>query len=244
MLTVLYPQIASYIERLSIGLWPLLFRNEPDPRLLIKTTKEMLLTARVNRGFKVYVIPINLSGQDTIGLISAFFDDEDEPLVIFTPIFEDEESRKLLDILKRETLDIHFFDEHNRELLGYTCELSCPPNAKERLTSPSLCPFELDMAKSAHTQMKQWFGLRTPEDDLAAISVGFRESHFADDLVILDARAENHLYPGGPSFSHSQFTLAALHLVIPNWSVKNPGLSRSETSQTYSEGCSSRARSS
>jgi len=120
MLTVLYPQIASYIERLSIGLWPLLFRNEPDPRLLIKTTKEMLLTARVKRGFKVYVVSINLSGQDTICLISAFFDDEDEPLVIFTPIFEDEESRKLMYILKRETLDIHFFDEHNRELLGYT----------------------------------------------------------------------------------------------------------------------------
>lgn len=204
MLTILYPQIVPYIESLSIGLWPLLFRDEHNPRLLIKTTKEALLAAKVNRGLKVYVIPIILSGRDTIGLISAFFDVQDEPLVVFTPIFEDEESRKLLDMLQRETLDVHFFDEHSREFLGYMCELTCPPDAKRRLTSPSLCPFELDLAKSAHTQMKQWFGLRTPEDDLAAISLGFRESHFADDLVILDARAENHLYPGGSSFSFSQ----------------------------------------
>jgi hypothetical protein len=204
MLTILHPQVIPYIQGLPIGLWPLPFKNGANPRLLIKTTKEMLLAAKVNGGFKVYVISITLSGQETIGLISAFFDVEDEPLVIFTPLFEDEETHKLINMLQLPTLDIHFFDEHSRELLGYTCELKCPGSTKDRLASPSFGPFELDLARSAHTQLRQWFGVRTPNDDIAAISIGFEESHFADDLVILDARPDNHLYPGGSSFSFSQ----------------------------------------
>jgi hypothetical protein len=73
LLTILHPQVIPYIQGLPIGLWPLSFKNKADPRLLIKTTKEMLLAAKVNGGFKVYVIPITLSGRETIGLISAFF---------------------------------------------------------------------------------------------------------------------------------------------------------------------------
>ncbi len=79
----------------------------------------MLLAAKVNRGFKVYVVPVTLASQETIGLVSAFFDDEDEPLVIFTPLFEEDRARDLIDVLKHSTLDIHFFDELGRELLGY-----------------------------------------------------------------------------------------------------------------------------
>ena len=204
MRTILHRQVIPYIQGLPIGLSPLSFKNQASPRLLIKTTKEMLLAAKVNSGFKVYVIPIPLSGQETIGLISAFFDVEDEPLVIFTPLFEDEETHKLINMLQLPTLDIHFFDEHSRELLGYTCELKCPASTKERLASSSFGPFELDLARSAHTQLRQWFGVRTPNNDIAAISIRFGESHFADDLVILDARPNNHLYPGGSSFSFSQ----------------------------------------
>lgn len=204
ILTILHPQVVPHVQGLPIGLWPLSFRNEADPKLLIKTTKEMVLAAKVNGGFKVYVIPITLSGQETIGLISAFFDVEDEPLVIFTPLFDEEETHKLINMLRLPTLDIHFFDEHSRELLGYTCELKCPANAKHRLASPSLCPFDLDLARSALAQLRRWFGVRTHDDDLTAISIGFRESHFADDLVILDARPDKHLFLGSPSFSFSQ----------------------------------------
>ena len=204
ILTILHPQVVPHVQGLPIGLWPLSFRNEADPKLLIKTTKEMVLAAKVNGGFKVYVIPITLSGQESIGVISAFFDVEDEPLVIFTPLFDEAETHKLINMLRLPTLDIHFFDEHSRELLGYTCELKCSANAKDRLTNPSLCAFEINLARSALDQLRRWFGVRTHDDDLAAISIGFGESHFADDLVILDARPDNHRFPGSPTFSFSQ----------------------------------------
>jgi hypothetical protein len=55
MLTILHPEVIPYIQGLPIGLWPLSFKNEATPRLLIKTTKEMLLAAKINDGFKIYV---------------------------------------------------------------------------------------------------------------------------------------------------------------------------------------------
>ena len=148
-------------------------------------------------------IPITLSGQETIGLISAFFDIEDEPLVIFTPLFQNKETHNLINMLQLPTLDITFSTSTVVSCWA-TCELKCPASTKDRLASPSLGLFELDLARSAHSQLRQWFGLLTPNDDIAAISIGFGESHFADDLVILDARPDNHLYPGGSSFSFSQ----------------------------------------
>ena len=59
--------------------------------------------------------------------MSAFFDVEDEPLVIYTPLFADDDTRKLINMLVLPTLDVHFFDEYGREWLGYTSSLTCPP---------------------------------------------------------------------------------------------------------------------
>jgi hypothetical protein len=164
----------------------------------------MLLAAKLNGGFKIYVVPLNLSGNDTIGLMSAFFDVQDEPLVIYTPLFADEDTRKLVDMLMLATLEVHFFDEQDREWLGYTSSVTCPTDAKDRIEKGHLLPFDLGLAKLAHTELNRWFATRTQRDDQDSISIDFRESHFADDLVILDAREGNHLYQGGESFSFSQ----------------------------------------
>jgi hypothetical protein len=204
MLTILHPESALFVHEIAIGLWPLSLPGDATPRLVIKTTKEMLLAAKVNGGFKIYAVPLIFSGKKTIGLMSAFFDVKDEPLVIYTPLFADDDTHKLIDMLMLPTLDVHFFDEHSREWLGYTSSLTCPPVAKDRMKEGRLLPFDLSLAKLAHTQLHQWFGTRTQIDDQDAISIDFRESHFADDLVILDARADNHLHQGGHSFSFSQ----------------------------------------
>lgn len=204
MLTILHPESARFAHNIGIGLWPLSLPGDATTRLVVKTTKEMLLAAKVNGGFKIYVVPLTLSGEETIGLMSAFFDVEDEPLVIYTPLFVDEDTSKLVDMLTQPTLDIHFFDEQGREWLGYTCSLTCPSIAKDRIERGCLLPFNLNLARLAQMQLRVWFGTRRQSDDQDAISVDFQESHFADDLVILDARPDNHLYQGGESFSFSQ----------------------------------------
>ena len=58
--------------------------------LIVKTMREIAATARLRKFFRFYLVPLRAGDVDTFGLISAFFDDYDEPLVIRTPLFNDE----------------------------------------------------------------------------------------------------------------------------------------------------------
>ena len=203
MLSVLNPEIVPIIQEYTIGLWPI-FGIGDRPKLIVKAVKEVLLAAKINRGFKIYVCPMTLAGRTTIGLISAFFDDEDEPLVIRTALLDIDLTRLLIKAMNCDKLDIHFFDEHNRELLGYLSELEYPATTKDHLNSSSYCAFDLELAKSADDQMTAWFGNRTHDDDDLAIKVKFVETLFPEDLFILDARPDLHLYQGGSQFSFSE----------------------------------------
>jgi hypothetical protein len=205
MLTIEYPSLAPEITRLPMGIAPIVLRK-PDapPKLIVKASKETLLTAKVNGGFKIYVIPVVIGEQQTFGLISAFFDTEDEPLIIYTPVFEDDVMGQLVKMLQGQILDCHLFDEHSRELLGYACDLVVPEATRWRLESSKLLPFGLESAKAAHNQMQRWFSIRTADDDEQAISVRFRESLMPEDLFIMDLQPENHRFPGGPAFTFSE----------------------------------------
>jgi hypothetical protein len=203
MLSILHPEIIPIVQDYPIGLYPI-FGLGSSPKLIIKTMKEGLLAAKINNGFKIYVCPMTLGGVDTVGLISAFFDDEDEPLVIWTALFDNELTRLLLKAMDCDTLDVHCFDEHNRELLGYVSKLECPSATKDRLNGSSYCTFGLELAKSAFSQMSIWFGKRTHDDDLSAIGVEFIQTLVPEDQLFLDARPDFHLYHGSPQFSFSQ----------------------------------------
>lgn len=203
MLSILHPEIIPIIQDYPIGLWPI-FDVGDRPKLIVKAMKEGLLAAKINRGFKIYVCPMTLAGRITIGLISAFFDDEDEPLTIRTALFNNDLTHLLLKAMNCDTLDVHFFDEHNRELLGYVSKLECPLATKDRLNSSRYCIFNLELAKSAFDQMPVWFGTRTRNDDLLAIGVEFVEPLVPEDLFLLDLRPDYHLYHGSPQFSSSR----------------------------------------
>ena len=204
MLSILDPNVALFLQSVGVGLFPYTVEGEATPRLIIKASKEMMLAAKIDGGFKIYVFPLRIAEQDTIGMISAFFDDADEPLVIFTQLFAHHLTSHFATMMRLSTLEIHFFDEHNREWLGYSASLKCPEVTRNRLSQEPLLPFTLSRAQEAHTQLVLWFGIRTPKDDADAISVEFRESHYDEDLLVMDARPDNHLYPGGRSFSFTQ----------------------------------------
>jgi hypothetical protein len=205
MLTIEYPALASEIERMPMGIIPIVLRN-PNvlPKLIVKAGKETLLTAKINNGFKIYVIPVVIGNHETFGLVSAFFDTEDEPLIIYTPIFQDAVMGQLVKMLQGASLDCHFFDEHSRELLGYACDVIVPEVTRQRLSETQVLPFKLEFAKSAHSQMQRWFALRTGGDDEQTINIKFRERLMPEDLFIMDSRPENHRFPGSPAVSFSE----------------------------------------
>jgi hypothetical protein len=68
----------------------------------------------MNGLFSFYLPTLPSSTVITTSLITAFFDDDDEPLTIRTPLFGDDDfSRGIIEILKYDEVDIYFFDEHN-----------------------------------------------------------------------------------------------------------------------------------
>lgn len=107
MLTILYPEVMQDIRLLPLGLLPIRRRDTDALALVIKAPKEMILTAKIKKGFKFYVVPLATNLGTTLGLVAAFFDDEDEPLVIKTPMFDDDLVRDLREILSYNKLDIY-----------------------------------------------------------------------------------------------------------------------------------------
>ena len=84
------PAVRQTLDDLKFGLLPM--RDAASSRMILiaKTTREMAATARLRKHFRFYLVPLRAGDVDTFGLISAFFDDHDEPLYIRTPLFDDE----------------------------------------------------------------------------------------------------------------------------------------------------------
>lgn len=196
-LSTLHPEIFSILEEFSVGIFPA--RSGERSFLVIKASKEIILTAKVNRGFKFYLAPVEVDSKKTLTLLTAFFDDEDEPLVIKTPLLaNDEATDDILLFMRNNVFDVCFFDEHNRELLSYKAsgQLS---SIRDRIALASLPDKDAtrEILDKAHT----WFGLRSICDDEEATEVTLIEPLFPDDFVIMDLNYEKHLFNGSQSFS-------------------------------------------
>ena len=74
MLNLTGPESILEIASYPSGLMPM--RQSPGTPLVlvIKTTKEMILTAKTKREFVFYLVPATVDGRRTYGLITAFFD--------------------------------------------------------------------------------------------------------------------------------------------------------------------------
>ncbi|OWK32014.1 hypothetical protein [Sphingomonas mucosissima] len=186
MLTIDHPNSLTALGMLNYGLQP--FRNMVTGRYLlaIKLNKEAILAARVNQGFRLYVVPGGL--RITVGLISAFFDDHDEPHTLRTPFIDgDDLTHDLVKLFSQESFEIYLFDEHDRELIGIVATL--PDRARFVARTAALVLPRLDMTNVLATDrtLTHWFGLRTAADDAQAFDVVFTEKLYDDDRVIIEA---------------------------------------------------------
>lgn len=204
MLTILHPEVLSLVHNIPIGLVPLRLDKDERPKLVIKASKEVILTAKMNQEFRIYAAPVFVQNKHTMGLVTAFFDNEDEPLALYTPLFCEPDIEILKDALLCSKLDIYFFDENNRELLGYTANLECKPHTRSFIEKTQLLPFDFPSAKSSIVQVMEWFGHRNPNDDLSAITVKFAATLFPEDFVIQDLMPQRHSYHGSEPFSTTQ----------------------------------------
>lgn len=186
MFTLKYPEILAHLGGLQYGHQPVTLPSG-ERVLIIKHSKEAILTATLQRGFKIYGVPDDDGG--VLGLITAIFDDADAPITLTTPMFGDDAlCTDLLALLQQPSFEVYFFDEHDRELAGV--RVADPTIAKwaEALSHKRFR--RLDMAEVPGTllSMTKWFARRREIDDAAALHIGFSESLYPDDLLIIDAR--------------------------------------------------------
>ena len=204
MLTVTVPEILPVLADFPYGLFPIRKTADGSLLLIIKCPKEMILTAKILSGFRIYLAPLNINDIHTIGLITAFFDDHDEPLIIWTPLFSDDEiTLDLCELLSSDMFAVHFFDEQNRELLGYRVRNEGATRFSSMLNTIRFLPSSYEMAHHFHENMLNWFRRRVPADDEEALSIYLDEALFPDDLYVMDYRDEVISYYGCRSPMHT-----------------------------------------
>ena len=149
--------------------------------LIVKATREIAATAQLRKPFCFYLVPLRAGDVHTHGSISAFFDDHDEPLVIYTPLFDEEESREILQVLSSDSFEMSLFDEHDRELIGFSAENPDATRFRSFTNTIQLVPFSLEKARQFHDDMMFWFGARSTADDNAALKIDLLETQLADN---------------------------------------------------------------
>ena len=195
MLNLTGPESILEIASYPSGLMPM--RQSPGTPLVlvIKTTKEMILTAKTKREFVFYLVPATVDGRRTYGLITAFFDDPDQPLTITTPLFDDEFADDIFEILSSSAFDVHFFTEDNLELMAWRCRNNGASRVKSLLTNIELLPGSLELGRNLLAQMSQWFARRNLLDDGDGLIIQEDESIFTPNMIV-DARPQANSYNG------------------------------------------------
>ena len=129
---------------------------------------------------------MNIDGAEAFNLITAFRDDYENPLVIYTPIVgENDLIINLRFALTADTVDIHFFDEHARERGAYTVTGINKEHAA-RILAPAPVYSGMEKLKEAHAATVEWFTMRTPKDDADSLRIPLEKKLYNDDFSIID----------------------------------------------------------
>lgn len=204
MLTPRLPEtISQLLTAIPLGLLALFSVSDRRRILVVKIAKEAILAVKLRKEFKVYVVSFRSGRQSTIGLVTAFFDDADEPLTICTPLFEDGQCEDLRETLLEPEVEVHFFDEHCRELLGYRATVSMPHQTRSVLRAAKLYPCTANLLRAMLDGLPEFFWSRIDEDDAAAITVSFGESTVPEDLFIMETRPDRNAFHGSPAVRHT-----------------------------------------
>lgn len=198
LFSIRHPEAPQILSKLTYGLQPVRERASGIFSLLIKTNKEAILAAKLNREVKFYVVPDLRNEEKLLGIITAFFDDHDEPMVIRTPLyFDDALGHDLAAFIAQGEADIYFFDEHDRELLGARVKFENFTDFKESWAPGRLWELQGDCVPGDLSAMETWFGLRSAEDDAGALTARFVEDLYPPDFLFTDIRPQVHDFEGG-----------------------------------------------
>ena len=207
MFSLRYPKFVHQLLKFPVGLFSVRISGEQSNVLVVKGYKELILTAKLLREFRVYCFQLKINGISTYGLVAAFFDDPDEPLVIQTLLMSEDLSIGLLDLLTLEDLRVHFFDEHNREFAAYRAKnvnadefLVMKKNMKLKFFDDYSISQNIEIMSNLYSQLYDCFVRRNAYDDDCAIVIQLQEKLIPDDILHWNMRPENNSYFGSLAY--------------------------------------------
>jgi hypothetical protein len=197
-LTIMEPEVLDEVAELGAGLWLLRIGEPPDIEsvLVVKASKEMILTARERRSFSFYLAPCHLAGSKGFVLITAFFDNPTDPLVITSPLISGHPILTGLQGLP-DTFKVCFFDDQNRE------QLSCQASSSLEMLRQALLTnahFDAHQWERAWPYAHHWFASRSAQDDERAFTVSLIDDLFPSNTVFHEI-SDRHSFVGSPGFS-------------------------------------------
>ncbi|SPO54325.1 conserved protein of unknown function [Pseudomonas sp. JV551A1] len=202
MISITHPAVMQYVHELPVGLLPIMFQDDPLPRLVVKVSKEIILAAKVRKGFSIHLVPYNVSGVESVGFVAAFFDDYNHPLTICGALAKELLGYQFRTLFLSEYVDVYFFDELGREVLGYKSKFVSSSAHRELMQGVGIPSAEGLNQSAIISYISEWFKFTGAKQDDCAIKVEFLEPLYPENIVFADMRDESHMYHGSSSVSH------------------------------------------
>ncbi|EEV5301816.1 hypothetical protein HF405_002035 [Salmonella enterica] len=193
MLTAQYdmePLLNSY----HLGLTTIFDELNDRVMLIVKAPKEMILAAKINGGFDIFIVPPDNKKIHIATLCSAFPEAPGSPIVIVTPMFNSNLSLGILKLLKSKKFTVHFFDENNRELLGYECQHEYSKYGKDALETLTLVERDLSLLNFTINDIDPEKIQKNGINNFIAIKFG--KPTMPDDFVRIDTMFSSNNYHG------------------------------------------------
>jgi hypothetical protein len=194
MLSIEHPAIVAGLRQFRYGLMPVGVAGG-EQFLIVKVGKEAILAARLKAGFKIYLLADGAGAASHLGVVAAFFDDHDEPIIITTALFDaDDLTRDIAAALTQPEFNVYFFDEHDRELMGVRVANPGAERFRLVMADATFEPFDLGTFAAIAHRLTRRFTVRDGGDDEGAYSLTVLDHLYPEDMILLDTRPEAYRF--------------------------------------------------
>ncbi|VVN23890.1 hypothetical protein [Pseudomonas fluorescens] len=201
MLSLKHPELNQILSSLPVGL--LTARTDENKLILIlKLSKEMILAAKITRGFRISFVPYSVNEKNHHALLVLFPDNFEEPLSLVHSFYENLKSRELLELFSQDTFQSYFFDEHNRELLA--CNSFLPNLEQFRNLATELNPGQESDHPTSMTfeEVNEWYSDAPDNNASNTFEVTFSSDVYPAITHFIDSTQAFSPMPGDLSFVH------------------------------------------
>jgi hypothetical protein len=187
MFSLQFPELTAKLAEAGPGLWPFKRLDTGEYMLAIKGSGDLPLAAKLRGKFKIHFYDLSVSERHALGIITAFYDQANAPLIIRT-VCGDPLNAEIVSAISSPSLAIAFFDMHNSELFSGIWKLTPMGDIPSFVKLPvEFEPHEaalLDFYVEIHKRFSN------PLDDGFVIEAELIKSEHREDLTVMHVTEE------------------------------------------------------